>query len=71
MKIKKNDTVTIIAGAYRGKNGKVLKAFPKTNQILVEGVNVKKRHLRPRQSGKKGQIVDRPMPIHVSNAIVK
>jgi len=68
MKIKKGDTVLIIAGKDRGRKGKVLKAFPKENKILVEGINLKKKHQRPRRSGEKGQIVILPAPIDVSNA---
>ena len=71
MKIKRNDTVTIIAGADRGKSGKVLKAMPQTNKILVEGINMKKKHMKPRQSGKKGQTIELAMPINASNAVVK
>ncbi len=68
MKIKKDDKVKIIAGKDKGKTGKVLRAFPKKDQIIVEGVNIKKRHQKPTQSNQKGQIVDKTMPVHVSNA---
>ena len=68
MKIKKDDKVKIIAGKDKGKTGKVLRAFPKKDQIIVEGVNIKKRHQKPTKSGQKGQIIDKTMPIHVSNA---
>ncbi|MBL7045073.1 MAG: 50S ribosomal protein L24 [Parcubacteria group bacterium] len=68
MKIKKNDKVKIIAGKDKGKTGKVLRALPKLDQIIVEGVNVKKRHQKPTQSNQKGQIIDKVMPVHVSNA---
>lgn len=71
MKIKRNDTVKIISGADRGKTGTVLKVFPKTNKILVEGVNMKKKHLKARQSNKKGQTIDRALPFDASNAVVK
>jgi len=67
MKIKKNDTVLIISGKDRGKKGKVLKAFPKENKVLVEGVNIVKKHQRPRRQGEKGQIIQLPKPIDVSN----
>jgi large subunit ribosomal protein L24 len=67
MKIKKGDKVTVISGASRGKSGAVLVAFPKQNSVLVEGVNMKKRHERPRKQNQKGQIVERPFPINVSN----
>lgn len=67
MKIKKGDTVLIISGKDRGKKGKVLKSFPKESRILVEGVNLIKKHQKPRKSGEKGQIITLPTPIHVSN----
>lgn len=71
MKIKRNDTVTIIAGADRGKSGKVLKAMPKLNKVLVEGINMKKKHVKARQSNKKGQTIELAMPINASNVVVK
>ncbi len=67
MKIKKNDNVIVLAGKDKGTKGKVLKAFPKLNKVVVEGVNIAKKHVRPRVNGKKGEIVQRPMPIDVSN----
>jgi large subunit ribosomal protein L24 len=68
MKIKENDTVLIISGKYKGKKGKVLVASPKDEKILVEGVNIKKKHQKPRKQGEKGQIIEKPSPIPVSNA---
>lgn len=68
MKIKKDDKVKIITGKDKGKTGKVLRAFPKLDQIIVEGVNIKKKHQKPTKSNQKGQIIDKTMPIHVSNA---
>ncbi|MBU3925637.1 50S ribosomal protein L24 [Patescibacteria group bacterium] len=68
MNIKKGDNVKIIAGKDRGKTGKVTHAFPKLNRIVVEGINVHKRHRKPKRQGKKGQIVQMPMPIDISNA---
>ncbi len=67
VKIHKNDTVLIISGKDRGKKGKVLRAFPKEQKVLVEGVNIRKKHIRPRREGEKGQIVKTPGPISVSN----
>ncbi len=66
MKIKKNDTVLIMSGKYRGKRGKVLVSFPKENKILVEGINIRKKHQKPKKEGQKGQIVEKPAPIYVS-----
>ena len=68
MKLKKGDTVLIISGKDRGKRAKVLKAFPKGRKLLVEGVNLRKKHIRPRREGEKGQIVEIPAPIDISNA---
>ena len=70
MKIKKGDTVLIILGKDRGRKGKVLKAFPKELKILVEGINLKKKHVRPKREGEKGQIVQIPAPIQISNVKV-
>lgn len=70
MKIRKDDNVIVISGKDRGKTGKVLKAMPKENKVLIAGVNVLKRHERPRKSGSKGQIIDKPMPVHVSNVMI-
>ncbi len=67
MKIKKGDTVLIIAGKDRGKKAKVLEAFPQDNKISVEGVNIVKKHRRSKQEREKGQIIEIPKPIDVSN----
>ena len=70
MKIKKNDNVIVIAGKDKGKTSKVAKAFPKDNLIIVEGVNMKKKHERARKANSKGQIVEKAMPVHVSNVML-
>lgn len=67
MKIKKNDQVLIISGKSRGRKGKVLEVFPKKEKIIVEGVEVRKKHVKPKKSGEKGQIIEAPAPIFVSN----
>lgn len=67
MKIKKNDTVLIISGKDRGRKGKVLESFPKADKIVVEGVGMVKKHRRPKNEREKGQIVEIPKPISVSN----
>ncbi len=64
--IKKGDNVKILSGDDKGKTGKVVKAFPATGKILVEGMNVIKRHEKSRKQGSKGQIVERAMPMHAS-----
>jgi len=70
MKIKKGDKVKIIKGKDRGKIAKVLVALPAEDRVLVDGVNIKKAHQKPRKQGQKGQVVDRPAPIHVSNVML-
>ncbi len=65
--IKKGDSVIILSGDDRGKTSKVVRVFPKTRKVLVEGVNVIKRHEKPRRQGQKGQTIERAMPIDVSN----
>ncbi len=70
MKVVKNDTVMVISGNYRGKKGKVLKVFPKTNRVIVEGVNMMKKHTKPSQKNQQGGIVHKEAPIHVSNVMV-
>ena len=67
MKIKKGDTVLIISGKNRGKKAKVLQAFPQQGKISVEGVNIVKKHRRPKSEKEMGQIVEIPKPIDVSN----
>lgn len=67
MKIKKGDLVVVIAGKDRGKSGTVLTAFPKKDQVLVEGVGIITKHQKPTRRGQAGQIVNRSTPIHVSN----
>ena len=70
MKIKVNDTVKIISGKDRGKTGKITHVLVEENRIVVEGVNIAKKHSKPKKQGQKGQIIQMPMPISVSNAMV-
>ncbi len=70
MNIRKNDTVKIISGKDRGKTGKVTHVFPEENRIVVEGVNIHKKHSRPKKQGQKGQIIQMPTPFNSSNAMV-
>ena len=67
MKIKTGDKVRILAGKDKGKEGKVLQVFPKLGRVVVEKINLAKRHLRSQGQGQKGQIVEFPAPIHISN----
>ena len=67
MKIKKNDNIIVISGKDRGKKGKVVKVFLDAGKILIDGINLIKKHNRPKKSGEKGQIIEMPSPIDVSN----
>lgn len=67
MKIKKDDQVIVISGKDKGKRGKVLETFPKERRILIEGVNLVKKHQKPRREREKGQIIEMPRPFNVSN----
>ena len=67
MKIKKDDNVIVLTGKDKGKKGTVLKAFPKENKVVVSGVNMLKKSQKPRKGGEKGQVIEKTMPIDVSN----
>ncbi len=67
MKIKKGDKVQVMTGKDKGKTGKVLQVLPDRNRASVEGVNLLVKHLRPQQQGEKGQRVEFPSPIELSN----
>ena len=67
MKIGKNDIVEVISGAHQGKRGKVLKVYIKDERVIVEKVNLVKKHKKPRTQGDPGGIVEMEAPIHVSN----
>lgn len=70
MRIKKNDQVQIIAGKDQGKRGKVLRTVPSTNKVVIEGLNIVKKHKKARRGGEKGQRVEIPAPIAVSNVML-
>lgn len=65
--VKRGDTVTVIAGKNRGKAGKVLRVIPKEDKVIVEGLNLYKKHIRPKQQGGKGETIQVARPIHISN----
>lgn len=67
MKIKQGDTIKVIAGKDKGKTGTVLTTLRSTEQVIIEGVNVVKRHQKNRRTRSQGQIIEKSMPIHVSN----
>lgn len=69
MKIRKDDNVIVIAGKDAGKEGKVLKVFPKLDLVLIAGMNMKKKHAKGRKGGQKGQMIDLAAPMHVSNVM--
>ena len=76
MKIRKGDSVEVISGKDSGKQGKVLRVEPKKNRLYVEGLNIVKRHQRPRslkdtqRGGKVGGVIEKEGPIHASNVMV-
>ena len=63
--------VIVLAGKDKGKSGKVIKAMPKMNKVIVEGINKVKKNQRPTKQGQKGQVVEKSMPIDVSNLAIK
>jgi len=67
MKIKKNDTVKMLGGKDRGKTGKVLRVVPEEGKVIVENLNLVKKHNRPRREGEKGQRVEVPRKVSVSS----
>jgi len=71
MKIKSEDTVVVITGKDKGKIGKVLRVFPKEDKVVIERVNVKKKHQKSRSKGTKGQVIEIALPIHVSNVMIE
>jgi large subunit ribosomal protein L24 len=69
-KIKKGDRVILLAGKDKGKQGAVLKVFPKEERVLVEGLNMAQRHTKPSQGDPQGGIKHKEMPLHVSNVAI-
>jgi len=69
--IRRGDTVIVIAGDSKGKEGKITKVHVSDNKAIVEGLNMVKRHLKPTASKPQGSIVEKEAPIHVSNLLVK
>jgi len=70
MHVKSGDTVQVISGRDKGKVGEVLQAIPRKSQVVVKGVNIRTRHVKPRQDGESGQIVTEEAPIHSSNVML-
>lgn len=70
MKIRKNDQVKIIAGKDRGKQGKILRVVSKGNKVVVEGLNIIKKHAKPKRGKEKGQRIEIPAPLDVSKVMI-
>ncbi len=70
MKLKKEDNVIVIAGNNKGKTGKILKVFPKKNRVIIEGVNLRKRHTKASQQNPQGGIIEKESPINASNVMI-
>lgn len=66
---KKNDVVQVIAGKYKGKSGKILKLLKHKNKIIIEKINMVKRHTKPSQQNPQGGIIEKEAPLHVSNIL--
>ena len=69
-KIRKGDIIKVISGSYKGKTGKVIKTSLNKNRILVEGINVVKKHMKPSQENPQGGIIEKEMSIHISNIML-
>jgi large subunit ribosomal protein L24 len=70
MHVKKGDTVQVIAGRDKGKVGEVLRAIPSESKVVIKGVNIRTKHVKPQQEGESGQIVTSEAPIHSSNVML-
>ena len=70
MKLKKGDTVVVIAGKDKGKEGEIAQVFPSDNAIIVTGVNTAKKHQKARAANQQGGIIDRDMPVNASNVML-
>ncbi len=70
MKIRKNDKVIVISGKDKGKSGSVEKVLKSENRVVVSGVNIKKVHKRPTRSDQKGQIIEKSLPLNISNVML-
>jgi large subunit ribosomal protein L24 len=68
-RVKKDDIVVVIAGRDKGRQGRVLRVISETQRVVVEGINVMKRHMRPTPQNPEGGIVEKEMPIHLSNVM--
>lgn len=70
LKIKKNDVVQVLAGNDKGSTGRVLEVYPEKMRVLVEGVNIRKKHVKPNPNNQQGGIQEMELPIHYSNVMI-
>lgn len=70
MHVKKNDLVEVVAGVHKGKQGKVLKVLIDDHKLIVEGINLRKKHIKPNQKNPQGGIQEKEAPIHASNVML-
>jgi large subunit ribosomal protein L24 len=70
MKLKKGDTVVVIAGKDKGKEGEIAQVLPTANKVIVTGVNTAKKHQKPRRANQQAGIIDRDMPVDASNVML-
>ena len=70
LKIRKGDTVQVISGANKGRQGTVLRVEPEKNRVVIEGLNMRKRHMKPSQTNPEGGIVEFEAPVHASNVML-
>ncbi|HUO50687.1 MAG TPA: 50S ribosomal protein L24 [Candidatus Paceibacterota bacterium] len=70
MKLKKGDKVVVIAGKEKGNTGTIVRVLPAENMVVLDKMNMVKRHRRPNMVSQKGQIIDKAMPIHASNVMI-
>ena len=71
MKLKKGDNVVVLSGNDKGKKGEVLEVIPKANKVVVKGINVRKKHVKPRKQGDQGGIIDTEIAMDSSKVNVK
>jgi large subunit ribosomal protein L24 len=69
--LRKNDTVVVVAGREKGKSGKVLRLIPGESRLIVEKINMVKRHQRPTGTQRQGGIIEKEAPLHVSNVLIR
>lgn len=70
MKLKKGDNVILIAGKDKGKTGKIVRVLVSENRVVVDGLNMMKKHQKPRRNGEKGSTINMSMPVHASNVMI-